>query len=61
MLAHLKSTQKTSQRFGRVGFLGIFGPKVDLVEYYGKKLEDIEDNVRSQQSLLSGKVSVLYI
>ncbi|KAI3726129.1 hypothetical protein L1987_65926 [Smallanthus sonchifolius] len=54
-LAFLRSTQKTSQRFGRVGFLGLFGPKVDLVEYYEKKLEDLEDNVRTQQSLLSGK------
>ncbi|KAI3784866.1 hypothetical protein L1987_43973 [Smallanthus sonchifolius] len=54
-LAFLRSTQKTSQRFGRVGFLGLFGPKVDLVEYYEKKLEDLEDNVRTQQSLLSGE------
>ncbi|KAK9054011.1 hypothetical protein SSX86_025086 [Deinandra increscens subsp. villosa] len=54
-LAHLRSTQVTSQRFGRVGFLGLFGPKVDLVEYYEKKLEDLEDKVRVQQSLLSGK------
>ncbi|XP_024977991.1 CSC1-like protein HYP1 isoform X5 [Cynara cardunculus var. scolymus] len=54
-LALLKSTQPTSKRFGRVGFLGIFGPKVDLLEYYEKKLEELEDNVRMQQSLLSGK------
>ncbi|MFS7897405.1 putative calcium-dependent channel, 7TM region phosphate [Helianthus anomalus] len=54
-LAYLKSTQKTSQRYGRVGFLGIFRPKIDLVEYYEKKLEELEDNARTQQSLLSGK------
>ncbi|KAI7757545.1 hypothetical protein M8C21_032784 [Ambrosia artemisiifolia] len=53
-LAYLKSTQKTSQRFGRVGFLGLCRPKVDLVDYYEKKLEDLEDNARAQQSLLSG-------
>ncbi|KAK9067206.1 hypothetical protein SSX86_014532 [Deinandra increscens subsp. villosa] len=56
-LAHLKSLQKTSQRFGRVGFFWFFGPKIDLVKYYEKKLEDLEDNVRAHQSLLSGKVS----
>ncbi|XP_076931258.1 hyperosmolality-gated Ca2+ permeable channel 2.3-like [Bidens hawaiensis] len=54
-LAYLKSTQNTSQRFGRVGFLGLFRPKVDLVEYYEKKLEDLENNARKRQSLLSGK------
>nr|XP_043615619.1 CSC1-like protein HYP1 [Erigeron canadensis]XP_043615620.1 CSC1-like protein HYP1 [Erigeron canadensis] len=54
-LAHLKSTQKASQRFGRVGFCGIFGPKVDLLDYYEKKLEDLEEKARKQQSLLSGK------
>ncbi|KAJ0889451.1 putative calcium-dependent channel, 7TM region phosphate [Helianthus annuus] len=54
-LAYLKSTQKTSQRYGRVGFLGLFRPKIDLVEYYEKKLEELEDNARTQQSLLSGK------
>lgn len=54
-LADLRSIQKASQRFGRVGFLGLFGPKVDLMDYYEKKLEDLEDTVRMQQSLLSGK------
>nr|GFC77188.1 CSC1-like protein HYP1 [Tanacetum cinerariifolium] len=41
-IAFLKSTEKDSQRFGRVGFCGLFGAKVDLLEYYEKKLEDIE-------------------
>ncbi|XP_071731048.1 CSC1-like protein HYP1 [Rutidosis leptorrhynchoides] len=54
-IALLKSTRDTSQRFGRVGCFGFFGPKVDLVEYYEKKLEDLEDNIKTQQSLLSGK------
>ena len=59
-IAFLKSTEKDSQRFGRVGFCGLFGAKVDLLEYYEKKLEDIEDNVRMQQSLLTGKVGASY-
>ncbi|GJT56774.1 CSC1-like protein HYP1 isoform X1 [Tanacetum coccineum] len=53
-IAFLKSTEKDSQRFGRVGFCGLFGAKVDLLEYYEKKLEDIEDNAK-MQSLLTGK------
>ncbi|KAL4581798.1 hypothetical protein LXL04_006326 [Taraxacum kok-saghyz] len=54
-LAYLKSTKERSQRFGRVGFLGICGPKVDLVEYYERKLDDLEEKARLQQSLLHGK------
>lgn len=53
-LDYLKSTEQSSQRFGRVGFL-CFGRKVDLVEYYEKKLEDLEDKARRQQSLLHGQ------
>ncbi|KAL4581797.1 hypothetical protein LXL04_006325 [Taraxacum kok-saghyz] len=54
-LSNLKSTKKRSQRYGRVGFFGLCGPKVDLVEYYEKELEDLEDKVRMEQTLLNGK------
>ncbi|KAL7606945.1 hypothetical protein Lser_V15G20259 [Lactuca serriola] len=54
-LVSLKSTKQSSQRYGRVGCLGLFGPKVDLVEYYEKELEVLEDEARKQQSLLNGK------
>ncbi|CAK9162947.1 unnamed protein product [Ilex paraguariensis] len=61
-LVHLKSTNHTQQRFGRVGFLGLCGRKVDLVEHYGKKLEDLEDNVRLEQSSIAGKeVSAAFV
>ncbi|XWS44344.1 hypothetical protein CRYUN_Cryun15aG0037100 [Craigia yunnanensis] len=53
-LGHLKS-KNSQQRFKRDGFLGLFGRKVDLVNHYGKKLEDIEDNVRLEQSSLAGE------
>ncbi|XP_022741388.1 CSC1-like protein HYP1 [Durio zibethinus] len=53
-LGHLKSTN-SQQRFKRDGFLGLFGRKVDLVDHYEKKLEDIEDNVRLEQSSLAGE------
>lgn len=33
--------------------IGLFGQKVDLVDHYGKKLEDIEQNVRLEQSDVS--------
>ncbi|KAI3768554.1 hypothetical protein L2E82_19339 [Cichorium intybus] len=54
-LAILKSTKESSQRFGRVGFLGLCGPKVDLVEYYEKKLEDLEVETKIQQTFVTGK------
>jgi hypothetical protein len=62
-LAHLKLNSHAPQRFGRDGFLGIFGRKVDLLGHYEKKLEDAEDNVRLEQSSLAGKVcySCIYI
>lgn len=52
----MKLKNHTSQRFGRDGFLGIFGHKVDLLDHYEKKLEDVEHNVRLEQSSLAGKV-----
>ncbi|XP_075645896.1 hyperosmolality-gated Ca2+ permeable channel 2.3 [Castanea sativa] len=61
-LARLKLKNHTSQRFGRDGFLGIFGRKVDLLDHYEKKLEDVEHNVRLEQSSLAGKeVSAAFV
>ncbi|XP_023874725.1 CSC1-like protein HYP1 [Quercus suber] len=61
-LAQLKLKNHTSQRFGRDGFLGIFGRKVDLLDHYEKKLEDVEHNVRLEQSSLAGKeVSAAFV
>ncbi|KAF5479485.1 hypothetical protein F2P56_000301 [Juglans regia] len=54
-LSHLKLNNHTPQRFRRDGFLGIFGRKVDLVDHYEKKLEDLEDNMRLEQSSSAGK------
>ncbi|KAI3521406.1 hypothetical protein L1887_10870 [Cichorium endivia] len=48
-LACLKSTEKSSKRLGRVGFLGLSGEEVDLVKYRQKNLEDLEEKVRMQQ------------
>ncbi|XP_039028859.1 CSC1-like protein HYP1 [Hibiscus syriacus] len=53
-LGRLKS-KSTQQRQKREGFLGLFGRKVDIVDHYEKKLEDIEDNVRLKQSSLAGE------
>ncbi|KAF9609809.1 hypothetical protein IFM89_018663 [Coptis chinensis] len=52
-LTHLKSDVHAQQKFRRSGFLGLFGPKVSLVDHYGKKLDDLEENVRVQQSDVS--------
>ncbi|KAK6931276.1 CSC1/OSCA1-like, 7TM region [Dillenia turbinata] len=40
----------TKTKYGREGYLGLFGRKVDLVDHYEKKLEDLEENVRLEQS-----------
>lgn len=52
-LTHLKSDVHARQKFRRSGFLGLFGPKVNIVDHYGKKLEDLEENVRLSQSEIS--------
>ncbi|XP_059670377.1 CSC1-like protein HYP1 isoform X2 [Cornus florida] len=54
-LAHLKSTTHTQQRFRRDGFLGLFGRKVNILDQYEKKLEDLEDNMRMEQTSIVGK------
>lgn len=45
-LLHLQS-ESSHQKYGRIG---LFGERVDLVDHYEKKLEDIEQNVRLEQS-----------
>ena len=55
-VAHLKFTDQSEKRFRRDGFLGIFGRRVDLVDQYEKTLEDLQDNMRMEQSSLTGKV-----
>ncbi|KAF8012894.1 hypothetical protein BT93_I0913 [Corymbia citriodora subsp. variegata] len=54
-LARLKSNKDTPRRFKREGPLGLFGRQVDLADQYEKKLGDLEEGVRIQQSLLAGQ------
>ncbi|XAR51708.1 hypothetical protein NMG60_11006421 [Bertholletia excelsa] len=54
-LVRLKSTRHTRERPRCDGFLGLFGHKVDLVDHYEKKLQDLEDSVRVEQSSLVAK------
>ncbi|PHT29582.1 CSC1-like protein [Capsicum baccatum] len=54
-LVNLKSANQDRERFGRAGFMGLFGQRVNLLDHYEKKLEDIEDNVRAEQSSALGK------
>ncbi|KAJ0043591.1 hypothetical protein Pint_19178 [Pistacia integerrima] len=54
-LAFLKLEKDSQKRFRRDGFLGLFGRKVDLLDHYEKKLEDLQDNVRMERSSLAGK------
>lgn len=53
----MKDKENSPQRHRRDGFLGLFGQKVDLLDHYEKKLGDIADNVRIEQSALAGKVT----
>jgi ATP-dependent protease HslVU (ClpYQ) peptidase subunit len=52
----MKSNNHSQQNFRRDGFLGLTGCKVNLLDRYEKKLEDLEDNLRKEQNLLAGEV-----
>ncbi|KAF5735560.1 hypothetical protein HS088_TW15G01068 [Tripterygium wilfordii] len=54
-VVHLKSETQSSQRVKREGFLGLFGRKVNLLEHCEKKLEELEDTVRLEQSSFAGE------
>ncbi|TKY50226.1 CSC protein HYP1 [Spatholobus suberectus] len=54
-LTHLKQKNDTPKRHKRDGCLGLFGRKVDIVDHYERRLGDIEDNVRMEQSSLEAK------
>ncbi|KAK1306890.1 hypothetical protein QJS10_CPA10g02073 [Acorus calamus] len=49
-LIRLKSRPKNQQKNLRNGFLGIFGQNVNIVDHYEKKFEDLQANVRIEQS-----------
>ncbi|XP_010258239.1 PREDICTED: CSC1-like protein HYP1 [Nelumbo nucifera] len=52
-LLHLRSKDSNQQKLMRDGFLGLFGRKVNPIDHYEKKLEDLEEHVRMEQSNLS--------
>ncbi|KAM1015404.1 hypothetical protein ACFX2I_045172 [Malus domestica] len=54
-LVRLRSETNTPQRLRRDGSWGLSGRKVDVLDHYGKKLDDLEDNVRMEQSSVAGK------
>uniref|UniRef100_A0A6M2EWL3 CSC1-like protein HYP1 n=1 Tax=Populus davidiana TaxID=266767 RepID=A0A6M2EWL3_9ROSI len=54
-LGFMKTNNDSQQSFRRDGFLGLTGRKVNLIDRYEKKLEDLEDNVRKEQNLLAGE------
>ncbi|XP_020222807.1 CSC1-like protein HYP1 isoform X2 [Cajanus cajan] len=53
-LTHLKQKNDAPKRHRRDGCLGLFGRKVDI-DHYERRLGDIEDNVRTEQSSLEAK------
>ncbi|CAK7322965.1 unnamed protein product [Dovyalis caffra] len=54
-LGRLKLNTHSEQNFKRDGFLGLFGRKVNLLDHYEKKLEDMEENLRMERNLLAGE------
>lgn len=52
-LTHLKSSPRTPENHRNGGVLGFFAKKKDLLGRYEKKLEDLEENVRVEQSDIS--------
>ncbi|KAK4776212.1 hypothetical protein SAY87_024173 [Trapa incisa] len=54
-LAGFKLNRTASNRERREGFLGLFGRKVNVIEHYEKKLEDLQEHIRMEQSSLAGK------
>lgn len=50
-ILNLKTKPRLQRRSHREGFLGLFGAKVDPVDLYSKKLEDIEETVKLEQSV----------
>ncbi|KAB2610284.1 CSC1-like protein HYP1 [Pyrus ussuriensis x Pyrus communis] len=59
-LMRLRTETNTQQRLRRDGCWGLFGRKVDALDYYGKKLDDLEDNVRMEQTSVAGKFLNVY-
>lgn len=55
-LARFKSDANALNREKREGFLGLFGRKINVIDHYEKKLEDLQEHVRMEQSALAGKV-----
>ncbi|KAM7268622.1 hypothetical protein ACFE04_010788 [Oxalis oulophora] len=62
-LTRLKSTNGSEQKLSRSGFLGLFGKKVNLVEHYESKLEDLEVKMKevAQLSLAREEVSAAFV
>ncbi|KOM56547.1 hypothetical protein LR48_Vigan10g243900 [Vigna angularis] len=54
-LTNLKQKNDAPKRHRRDGCLGICGRKVDIVDHYERRLGDIEDNVRLEQSSVEAK------
>nr|XP_027187716.1 CSC1-like protein HYP1 isoform X2 [Cicer arietinum] len=54
-LTNLKQKNDAPKKQTREGCLGLFGPKVDILDHYERRLENIEDNVRKEQSSVASK------
>uniref|UniRef100_A0A7N1A408 CSC1-like protein HYP1 n=1 Tax=Kalanchoe fedtschenkoi TaxID=63787 RepID=A0A7N1A408_KALFE len=53
----IKAKSDCRERYKRSGFLGLWGPRVNLVDHYGKKLEDLECAARIEQTSVTEKAA----
>jgi hypothetical protein len=54
----LKAKSPEERRPCRVGFLGLYGPLVDPIEFYTSKLEDLNLKIRKEQSAIFNRKKV---
>ncbi|KAI4320416.1 hypothetical protein MLD38_033899, partial [Melastoma candidum] len=53
-LAKLRSNTAALHKYGCKGPFGLIGPKVDLLDHYKKKMEQLEEHMRSELSRVAG-------
>lgn len=58
-LINLKQKNDAPKRQRREGCLGLFGRKVDVLDHYERRLGNVEDNVRMEQSSLASMVTIM--
>ena len=61
MVSALKTTPLDKRQPCRTGFLGLYGPKMDPLEYHTQKLEDLYGLIRERQANIYSRKEVRHI